>query len=112
MFDLLNTFGIILEGFQSFAGHCSEPTGALYCPVGGEWMSGSGPEAVSRCNAPCATVTDKGLARYACLCWRPSWLLRRHPAISAADRKRRRELHFLKNWVSSGKLAPGPSAFL
>jgi hypothetical protein len=41
VFDLLNTFGIILEGFQSFAGSRSRRAGLLRHPGRGERVSGS-----------------------------------------------------------------------
>ncbi len=44
MFDLLNTFGMILEGFQSFAGHRSRSVDLLRHPGRGERVSGSSQE--------------------------------------------------------------------
>jgi hypothetical protein len=52
VFDLLNTFGIILEGFQSFAGYRSRRAGVLRRPDRGERVSGSSQETGILANIP------------------------------------------------------------
>jgi hypothetical protein len=52
VFDLLNTFGMILEGFQSFAGHRSGRANWLRHPGRGERVPGSSQETGILVNIP------------------------------------------------------------